>query len=1417
MLGRLYDKMNLIGDFSFNGTKFFLGLHDVKNIEEFLLISPIHVADRVRVMEGLDKAENPILKYPSDVKGNLRTDYVVEVIQRRKKTGIVKRYGESNVLIAVTDAIGRAKSHQFEKKSIFIDEKEFKDGKEHRIFQAADSDLQFYFETNDGVYSYLRVQSETVTFELKSVPWALNTKEIPLEEAKHVFSKRVLVSSIKQVDYNVLAETLDMSWYKENGVKKKDYKSIDSIETFETLIMTPMLQKIEKCKKENKVFNVAVDTETTGLKVYNLAKNNPDKDHCVAIPICWEVGKSFVIFTDMEHFNNVPNEYAINRLAMLFENFEGERTIEYWVEDEEAEEQSTEQSTGQTQSMDAFNSNTEFDAFVGDDFSDDGSDGFRGDLGKRQDKKTKRKKYKKQFITITRDLINLIGHNSGFDGRVFFDFGKKFYFNEDTLQMAFDINPSTVRNSKGLKVLTRFFFNAETPELSDVLGKGNEDKYRYLQDREVAEIYGCADADYTLAIFYKLRALMTDKMYFYYKMQDIPMINILYQSEYWGMQTIEEDLAKLSEASRQNISTLQETMYSYVGVYVQYSEEVKALEAKKVSGLISEEEFEAERAAIKPDPNAIYRFDFKPAQLKNVLFDIMKYPVVDYTNTNQPALNKHVVEKLLKKKLEPGEKHFREMTRDVLVYGADYQEYEELKIENPKKAKSMVLISAEEFNSLKYPLALIIQKYSDLNKEYTAYFKPTEENNLEGKIFKGYNLARIETRRISNPGQTMKGSLKALIRSYTDDYYVLDFDMSQVEQRIMVSMSGYTALIEKMKDPENDAHTETASMVEGKPPYKISKKERKKAKSVTFGVPYGLGLRSLCEKMFGDTSKDHMIETSIVLDKWMKNNKPIVDMLEKAREEALTEWEINNDLRDFMGAWKKDKDGNFLLDENGKRIPKPVGKVENMLGFYRVFDLSDVDQSESARERRREGEYTPAEASIRRKAGNYPIQATASELFRQILIRFYRACKKYGIEDKVKWHMLIHDELLCSVKKDVHPFLIYKIVKEACMITLEGHTKYYVGINIGDTWAQCKDDSREAPIHFVERMVKRYEAGEFKDQVFDHPWEFIKPYREKYVEDRIGEVVREIQPDADTAPIDLQHLIDNFSNYTVRAYVSDYPMNGEVDYKVEEGNPSSEIMYDNLKWVKSLESWALDVYGEGKKFISLEGKEYSVTKAEKKEKKKKEIDYDELFEKDFEFDSEDEEDNFWSFDASSAEIVYGAESEELVETREYDDGSDLKFDLTRKGDNVTDLTIIESKYHNLKVLNNQIVISLDNRRQISLVEKLLGPVVIPLGTRVVFRTPGEVVRWDKIKENYDLEKLDVILEFIKHGTGSLIVDDDVYANVVSRKREQVLTKTLAKYPGSDYRLVMLGSGSEVYFSKKVSLEKLEMLIEKVNK
>lgn len=1398
--------MILLGKCEIDGETLYLAVRSYAIAKYYVLISPMHKDDRIKMITGEDPS-HVVIKDKTALREYYDNEYVLGAIKKGTASGKVMSYGDVRLLNRVMDSIAYARSYHFRKDDIIEDNKDVRDGVECFSFGASDQNLSYNYEKRNGTFTFLRITTSQIKFDLSPVNYSkLSFTKLHFEPMQTTAAKSVQIATLKDINYNLLTEKLDMSWYKKDGVLQKNYQSIKSNREFELKIMTPMIKRILEKKKEGSVFDVSVDTETTGLKVYNLAPDNPDRDHCVAVPICWELNTSYVIYTDMEHFHNADNQYVAHRLAELFENFKGERTIEYYDECEEDVPNATASGSSATVEMNVFE-----DSYAKCSASSTDEIGAKG--------KSSSKLVKKSAI-ITRDLINLIGHNSPFDGRVFFSEGVKFYFNNNTLQMAFDLNPTSVRMSKALKSLTRRLFHHETPELSDILGKGNEDKYRYLADDEVARIYGCADADYTLAVFYVLRKLMTDKMYHWYQKQDIPMDNILYQSEYWGMPAIEDKLEKLTEESEKNLQILKDAMYSYVGVFVKYSQDVNVLKARWEAGQFnSREDYEEAVAAVVPDASAKYEFEFTPAQLRSVLYDVMKYPVKGWTDTHVPKLDKFVIKKLLGDKLKPGENAPRKLEEDILCYGVDRNEYDALKRKDPgsKKLKSMCLISADEFNKYKYPLALILQKYTELNKEYTSYFKPMKESNLEGKVFKGYNMARIETRRISNPGQTMKGSLKALIRSYGDDEYLLDFDMAQIEYRIMLSLSHFIPMIKKMCDPENDYHTETASMVEMKPAYRITKKERKSAKKVSFGVPYGLGDRSLCESIFGDTTKEHMAETRVILHKWRQNNKPIVDLLEKARAEAFVEWKISEDFRNFIDAWKRDPNTKeYLLDENGNKIPSPISKVENILGFYRTFSLENIDLSPAGYARRANGEYTSEESSIRRKAGNYQIQATAAEIFRIILIRFYEECEKYGIQDKVKWYMLIHDELLCSVKNDINPILIYKIVKKACMITMKGHTKYFVGINMGDTWGECKDDAREAPIYFVERMIKRYDAGEFREQsTFPHPWEFIQPYRKQYVEDRIGEVIKQLQPSFPEKPLVISDLLDQFTNYTVRAYVDDYPMNGDISYKATKGESYEEALEADLKWVKRLESWAISKYGEGVKFIDINGNTYEVTKfiESKNDDHADEdfIDYSELFD-----DETHDAESYWSYNNDSAGILYEEESEDQSEMDNSYDEYLFEYDFESGGKDVTSITVTETTYKHIKVLNHQIIVSLDVAGHIDSVKSFLKAHVAPYGNRVVFRIGDTSEHWGRIKETTDLKTLDCFIEFLCSENKVLIDSKTMYVKVNSRIESKQIVNALKRYTGSDYTIVFcskIGKPVDPYkFSSRVSLAKLEKFI-----
>lgn len=70
------------------------------------------------------------------------------------------------------------------------------------------------------------------------------------------------------------------------------------------------------------------------------------------------------------------------------------------------------------------------------------------------------------------------------------------------------------------------------------------------------------------------------------------------------------------------------------------------------------------------------------------------------------------------------------------------------------------LIKAEEFNLYKYPVAYLVSLIGPRKKEYDSYFKPFVEDSFEDRLCKDTKFSAIDTRRVSNPIQTIKGSLK---------------------------------------------------------------------------------------------------------------------------------------------------------------------------------------------------------------------------------------------------------------------------------------------------------------------------------------------------------------------------------------------------------------------------------------------------------------------------------------------------------------------------------------------------------------------------------------------------------------------------------------------------------------------------------
>lgn len=1255
------------------------------------------------------------------------TNYLLGIYSVSNVTGKVKYWGDVALINVILENLSFASNYAFSKEDIVSEFSEITDSGKEKFFSARDKNLAYTYKLLNSEMIYVTLSRGALDLDLCEFKFRPHRGKLILKDAARDFSSQVLIATLKTIRISDLDAALDMSWYHVDGEILKKYSNVKSRYEFETRLFTPIIKAAVAAHDKGEPLVLSLDTETSGLNTFNLAEDNPSRSHCVSVQLSWEDNQGVAIFNDMEHFQNVDIEYTMSRLGELFAWYEGDRTISYWDTDDRSQE---------------FENET-----------------------------TSLKAFKRKEVTVQRSWFFLVGHNFLFDRRTCYQTNSiSMWFDADTRQMAFVLCPQTVRGSSKLKVLTRRVFGHETPELTDILGKGNEDKYRYLVDEEVANLYGCADVDYTRKLFFVIKELMPERLWKMYLKQDVVLPNILAISEYYGMNTYKDKVEILADAIEKDLEILRETAYSYVGAFQDYNHQRLMLESAYSSGLLSEKEYQQRVSEIKADPNAVYRFEFKGSEFRHVLYEILHYPIKGYTEgkIKLPKVDKYVMKKLIHEKRSE-HSTARTLERDILSYGVDRNNYERLRSgskKDQKAAEGMCLLSAKEFNKLEYPMALLLQKYAELNKEYTSYYKPIKTENLEGKLFKNYDMARIETRRIANPGQTMKGNLKALVRSYGDDYYCLDYDMSQVEYRIMLSLSGFFELIERMKNPERDFHTETASMVYAIPPHKVSRTQRKKSKSVSFGVPYGLGDPSLCETMHGEITPDNLVATRIVLQTWKEKNAPIVTLLETSRAEALEEWVITDKMRAFFDAWKRDPETKeYILDNDGNKIPIPVSRVTNKLGFYRIFNVDGIGQTKEDKARRAQGSYTAEESSIRRKAGNYAIQSFAAELFRTILTRFYWRCVKEGIEDKIIWHMLIHDELFSSVHKSLHPFYIFKLVRESCMVTMKGHTKYFVGINIGDTWGECKADEREAPVLFVERMIEKWDNGDFAPEKtppeflkngdpdqgywFDHPWDFIKPYREKYISDRIGEVIRTIL-DIDNHPIDVPVLLERFDNYTVRAYVNDYAQNGTVDkenYRILAvgENAYDDAKYDDAVWSSRLETWALSQFPEGKEFIDSDGNLKYLKKVEQEVEQAEpaladDLDnFDDLDDLD-DLETLDIEESYWSFDSEQLEMTFEQSTDEWSIEHDLVDELNLNVENAKS---INDLLYKKPAYERIQMYKDQLRIPYVMPSDLKKLKEILMPFSCSTGYLVVFTDPlGTLHRWLRVTDKINLAELD---------------------------------------------------------------------------
>ena len=223
----------------------------------------------------------------------------------------------------------------------------------------------------------------------------------------------------------------------------------------------------------------------------------------------------------------------------------------------------------------------------------------------------------------------------------------------------------------------------------------------------------------------------------------------------------------------------------------------------------------------------------------------------------------------------------------------------------------------------------------------------------------------------------------------------MDADYSQIELRILASMSGDEQLIDAYKQ-EADIHRITASKVFHVPMDQVTDLQRRNAKAVNFGIVYGISSFGLSQDL--SISRKEAAE---YIDKYFETYPGIKAFLDRSVEQA--------------------KQTGYSVTMFGRRRPIPELSSSNFM--QRSF-----------------GE---------RVAMNAPIQGTAADIMKIAMVRVEKRLREEGLKSKMI--LQVHDELLIETAKDeveqVRSILSYEMIHAAELaVTLE------IDLNTGDSW-----------------------------------------------------------------------------------------------------------------------------------------------------------------------------------------------------------------------------------------------------------------------------------------------------------------------------------------------------------------------------
>ena len=294
-------------------------------------------------------------------------------------------------------------------------------------------------------------------------------------------------------------------------------------------------------------------------------------------------------------------------------------------------------------------------------------------------------------------------------------------------------------------------------------------------------------------------------------------------------------------------------------------------------------------------------------------------------------------------------------------------------VDKPKKTKTGQYSTAEDVLSSLAKDHEIIQNvldYRGLSKLKSTYVDalPLQVEPSTGRVHTDYMQTVAATGRLSSnnpnlqniPIRTERGrQVRKAFVPRDENHSLLAADYSQIELRIIAALSEETTMIEAFKNGE-DIHASTAAKVFNVPLEEVSREQRSNAKTVNFGIIYGVSAFGLSNQT--DLSRS------------------------EAKELIETYYKTYPKLRNYMG-----EQVDFARDN---------GYVQTVLGRRRY--LKNINGSNAI-----------VRGAAERNAVNAPIQGSAADIIKLAMIRIHKKLAEGNYKSKML--LQVHDELVFDV------------------------------------------------------------------------------------------------------------------------------------------------------------------------------------------------------------------------------------------------------------------------------------------------------------------------------------------------------------------------------------------------------------------